>query len=400
MRLWPRLPMRKPRFRVLESRLSPFGMLPEIENLLQLQEADRAIRRLQDEIAELPKRVAAIEHKLADTKAQLEKAQAAVKADEATRRKYETAITDLRGKISKYRDQSLDVKTNEQYKALLHEIQFAEKEIAGTEDKILELMVNADAREKEVKAAQAELKAEAAEIEKEKTDARQRTAEDEKQLAEWRAKRDQMRAGVNEDLLRHYERVSKFRGSGISEVLDHKCMGCQVMLRPQTYNDVRTGQQTVVCDSCQRILYFNPANEMIALEPEHKRSRRHHPKIDAPPAWYYRQEYAEAGEVFLCLNNAGGQASRRVFDMGTGRLLGDILIREGDYRHAFPEDITGAIRLNGSWPEAEMEEWGTEMPMTALDSLHIDLEAARYEMNSRPSTKSGTPVVPTEQAAS
>ncbi len=375
-------------------------MLPEIENLLQLQEADRAIRRLQDEIAELPKRVAAIEHKLSDTKLQLEKAQAAVKSDEAARRKYETAITDLRGKISKYRDQSLAVKTNEQYKALLQEIQFAEKEIAENEDKILELMVSADTRDKEVKAAQAELKAETAEIEKEKEEARQRTAEDQEQLTGWRAKRDQMRAGVNEDLLRHYERVSKFRGSGISEVSDHKCMACQVMLRPQTYNDVRTGQQTVVCDSCQRILYFNPAKEMQALEPEHKRSRRHHPKIDAPQAWYYRAEFEDAGEVLLCFSNAGGQATRRIFDMGTGRLIGDILIREGDFRHAFPEDITGAIRLNGSWPEAEMEEWGTEMPMTALDSLHIDLEAARYEMTSRPSTKSGTPAVPTEQAAS
>ncbi|MGA9391423.1 MAG: C4-type zinc ribbon domain-containing protein [Candidatus Sulfotelmatobacter sp.] len=375
-------------------------MLPEIENLLHLQDADKAIRRLQDEIAELPKRVAAIEHKLADTKLKLERAQTAVKADEAARRKYETAISDLRGKISKYRDQSLDVKTNEQYKALLHEIQFAEKEIASTEDKILELMVSADARDKEVKAAQADLKAEAAEIEKQKEQARQRTDDDEKQLTEWRAKRDQMRAGVTEDLLRHYERVSKFRGSGISEVRDHKCMACQVMLRPQTYNDVRTGQQTVVCDSCQRILYFNPANEMQALEPEHKRSRRHHPKIDAPQAWYYRAEYGDAGEVFLCLTNASGRATRRVFDMGTGRLIGDILMREGDYRHAFPEDITGAIRLNGSWSENEMETWGTEMPMTALDSLHTDLDAARYEMTSRTTAKSGMPTaVPTEQAA-
>jgi predicted nucleic acid-binding Zn-ribbon protein len=374
-------------------------MLLEIENLLRLQEADKEIRRLQDEIAELPKRVAAIEHKLADTQAGLEKAQTAVKADEASRRKYDTAITDLRSKISKYRDQSLDVKTNEQYKALLHEIQFAEKEIAATEDKILELMLNADARDKEVKAAQAELKAEAAEIEKEKNEARERTAVDEKQLTEWRAKRDQMRAGVNEDLLRHYERVSKFRGSGLAEVLDHKCMGCQVMLRPQTYNDVRTGQQTVLCDSCQRVLYFNPAHEMQALEPEHKRSRRHHPKIDAPQAWYYRQEFGEAGEILLCLNNAAGQASRRVFDMHTGRLIGDILIREGDYRHAFPEDITGAIRLNGSWTEHEMENWGTEMPMTALDSLHTDLEAARYELSARASAKSETTATPPPQHA-
>src|ERR1700741_226622 len=157
-------------------------MLLDIENLLKLQDTDREIRRLHDEVAELPKRVAVIEQKLAGTKAQLERAQAAVKADEATRRKHDTTISDLRGKISKYRDQSLDVKTNDQYKALMHEIQFAEKEIAATEDKILELMLNADSRDKEVKAAQAELKAETAEIEKEKEEARQRTAEDEKLL--------------------------------------------------------------------------------------------------------------------------------------------------------------------------------------------------------------------------
>jgi uncharacterized protein len=377
-------------------------MLPDIENLLKLQVADKEIRRLQDEIAQLPKHVAAIEQKLAGTKAQLDRAQAAIKADEATRRKYDTTISDLRGKISKYRDQSLDVKTNEQYKALLHEIQFAEKEIAATEDKILELMLNADSRDKEVKIAQAELKAETAEIEQEKEQARQRTAEDEKLLGEWNAKRNQMRSGVNEDLLRHYERVSKFRGSGISEVLDHKCMGCQVMLRPQTYNDVRTGQQTVVCDSCQRILYFNPANEMVALEKSDiKRPRRHHPKIDAPQAWYFRDNYGDAGEVYLCLSNSQGHASRRVYEIHTGRMIGDILIREGDYRHAFPEDITGAIRLNGDWSEKELDTWGTEAPMVVLDALQADLEAARHEMSARTTAKHETaPAVPTEQAAS
>jgi uncharacterized protein len=376
-------------------------MLPEIENLLHLQEADKEIRRLQDEIAELPKRVGAIEQKLAGTKAQLEKAQAAVKADEAARRKYDTSIGDLRGKISKYRDQSLDVKTNDQYKALMHEIQFAEKEIAANEDKILELMVNADARDKEVKAAQAELKAETAEIEKEKEQARQRTAEDEKQLSEWRAKRDQKRAGVDEDLLRHYERVSKFRGSGIAEVRDHKCMGCQVMLRPQTYNEIRSGQQTVICESCQRILYFNPANELKTVEPELKRPKRHHPKIDAPQAWYYREEYGADGEALLCLMNASGQSSRRVFDFATGRFVGDILIREGDFRHAFPEDISGAIRLNGNWSEDEMETWGAEMPTSVLDSLHFDLEAARREMKAHAASKPDIAAsVPTSQAAS
>src|SRR5437660_7616871 len=217
-------------------------MLPEIDKLLELQVADKEIRRLQDKVAALPRRVAVIEQKLAGTKAQLERAQSAAKGDEANRKKFEAAIKDLQAKISKYRDQSLDVKTNEQYKALLHEIQFAEQEISANEDKILELMVSAEVREKQVKAAEAELKEETAEIEKEKVIARERTAQEEKELAEWNAKRDAARGSVDPDLLRHYDRVLKFRGSGIAEVLDHKCTGCSVKLRPQTFNEVRSGK--------------------------------------------------------------------------------------------------------------------------------------------------------------
>jgi len=374
-------------------------MLPDIENLLKLQDIDKEIRRLKDEVAELPKRVYVIEQKLAGTNAQLGKAQAAVKTDEAARRKFETNISDLRGKISKYRDQSLDVKTNEQYKALLHEIEFAEKEIGTNEDKILELMVNADARDKEVKAAQADVKTETAEIEKEKEQARQRTAEDEKLLAEAKTQRDQLRGGIREDLLRQYERVSKFRGSGISEVRDHKCMACQVMLRPQTYNEVRSGKDVVICDSCQRILYFNPKEELVDIKETLHRPKRHHPKIDAPQAWYYRPEFAADGEVFLCLTNTGGQASRRVYDIHTGRLIGDILIREGNYREAFPEDITGSTRLNGNWSEDELDGFGAELPMVILDSLNSDLDAARHEAASGSHAKQAVPAAPSPAAS-
>jgi hypothetical protein len=360
-------------------------MLPDIEKLLELQVADQEIRKLQDEIAELPKRIAVIEQKLAGTKAQLEKTRTAAKADEANKKKYESAIQDLQGKISKYRDQSLDVKTNDQYKALLHEIQFSEQEIRINEDRILEVMVNVEGREKEVKIAEAELKAETAEIEKEKEDARRVTAEDQKKLAEWNAKRDGLRQGIDSDLLRRYERVMKFRGSGIAEVRDHKCMGCQVMLRPQIHNDVRNGEGIVYCDSCQRVLYYDPAQE---VQPEHEEAeprpgharRRPRPKADAPQAWFYRPDYGEAGEVLLVFTNANGTATRCIYDLHSGRQFGDALNREGNYRQAFPEDLTDtAIRLNGHWEAEEMQEWGSEIPSSALDVLHGDLRAAQRE---------------------
>jgi predicted nucleic acid-binding Zn-ribbon protein len=358
-------------------------MSPEIELLITLQRTDREIQRLKAEIAELPKRVAAIEEQLAGTKATLERAKSAVKTDDAARRKYETAITDQRQKISKYRDQSLEVKTNDQYKALLHEIQFAEKEIGANEDKILELMVNAEVREKEVKAAEAELKEETAEIEKEKKIAHDRTAEDEKQLTEWTAKRDAARSAADPDMLRHYDRVTKFRGSGLAEVLDQKCMGCSVVLRPQIYNEVRSGK-LIYCDSCQRILYYDPSKEVAAEAPvERTTKRRAHPKIDASQAWYYRGEYAESGEVFLSFSNTDGSAHRRVYDAATGRKLGDTLVREGGYRQAFPEDLTETVRLNGTWGEAELDEWGGELPSYVLDLLQRDLDLARAEAAAR-----------------
>ncbi len=359
-------------------------MLPDIAKLLELQVADKEIRKLQDEIAALPKRVAAIEEKLAGTKARLEKARVAAKGDEANRKKFEATIKDLQGKISKYRDQSLDVKTNEQYKALLHEIQFAEQEIRINEDRILEVMVNAEVRDKDVKAAEAELKGETAEIEKEKEEARKTTAEDQAKLTEWNAKRDGLRGGASADLLRHYERVMKFRGSGLAEVSDQKCMGCQVMLRPQTYNEVRNGQQVVICESCQRILYYDSAHEFKAekelVAAGRKRAR---PKADAAQAWFYRPDYGEEGEVLLVFANSGDTSSRRVYEMHTGRQLGDVLAREGTYRLAFPEDFTETtIRLNGHWDEKEMDEWGSEMPTNALDVLHGDLRAAESERRS------------------
>ena len=228
----------------------------------------------------------------------------------------------------------------------MQEIQFAEQEIRANEDKILDLMVNAEAREKDVKAAEAELKAETSEIEKEKEQARLRTAEDEKLLAEWNGKRDKLRAGVGADTLRHYERVMKFRGSGLSEVRDQKCTACQVMLRPQTYNEVRAGQSVIECESCQRILYFNPENEATIERTNFTTKRRAGPKVDSQQAWFYHPSFGEIGEAFLAFVNSATTSARRVYELHTGRQVGDTpSTAKAASVWAFPEDLNGVIRL-------------------------------------------------------
>ena len=186
----------------------------------------------------------------------------------------------------------------------------------------------------------------------------------------------------------------KFRGSGLAEVRDHKCMGCQVMLRPQTYNEVRNGEKVMICESCSRVYYFNPANEVkpeqeVVTVTGRKRAR---PKADAPQAWFYRPDYAEEGEVLLAYTNSGGSSTRRIYELHTGRQFGDVLQREGSYRQAFPEDLTdSALRLNGHWDEKEIDEWGSEIPSNVLDLLQKDLLAIRREHRATPKEHAASP---------
>jgi predicted nucleic acid-binding Zn-ribbon protein len=234
-------------------------MNSDLQKLIDLQQVDARIAALRAEIAALPKEVAAIEAKLAGSKAKVEAAQAAMKADDTARRQHESDIKDQQGKISKYRDQSLNVKTNQEYKALLTEIEHAEKQIAKLEDKILEIMVAADVRKEALKQAETALKADTAENDKEKEHARKQTAEDEGQLAELNAQRTQLRSGIGEDTLRHYDRVHKLRGSALAAVYDNQmCSVCRVILRPQVYQDVMKGEEILTCDYCHRLLYFVP----------------------------------------------------------------------------------------------------------------------------------------------
>ena len=251
-------------------------MNPDLEKLIELEKVDREIARLSDEVAALPKRVAAIEEHLADDKAAVEKVKAAIKSNEASRRKLEQEIQGFQQKISKYRDQSSSVKTNDEYRALMHEIQFAEKEISGFEDKILELMIALESEEKSLKTAEAGLKEEAAEVEKEKTAARLRTAEDEKLLSELSGKRSGLRSGVSDSALAHYDRVMRQRKSAIAEARGQKCLACFVMIRPQTWQDLLSNDQIITCSSCGRILYYDPTHEPSpesAPEPPKKKTR-------------------------------------------------------------------------------------------------------------------------------
>jgi len=244
-------------------------MLPDLKLVIRLQEIDNRLLDFAREIAALPKHVAEIEKKLIAHERKLEADRAALVANQKERRKHEGDIQVQEQKVSKLKDQASSAKTNEQLHAFQHEIEFCAKEIRKAEDRILELMGESEVLDKNVKTADAALKAEKTLVESEKQQARERTAADQKASQELETERASIVAEIKPATYQRYERARKARkGIAVAEVVGGRCSGCNISLRPQFFQDLKKGEEIMTCESCQRILYYNPPQSFEGVAAE------------------------------------------------------------------------------------------------------------------------------------
>jgi uncharacterized protein len=240
-------------------------MLQDLALALRLQALDRKIVSLENEIATLPRHIAEIEKRLEAHTRRLEIDRAALAANQRDRKKLEGDIQVHEQKVSKLKDQMLGAKTNEQYKAFQHEIAYVEAEIRKAEDKILDLMEQSEPLDKNVKLAESELKNEQRDVEAEKKSARERTAADQKELVEERSERKQIAEQMDARFYAEYERIrKKTRNAPIADATEGRCSACQIALRPQFFQDLRRGDRIMLCESCGRILTYNPVIDVAS----------------------------------------------------------------------------------------------------------------------------------------
>lgn len=232
---------------------------------LRLQALDRKIASLENEIATLPKHIAEIEKRLEAHTRRLEIDRTALSANQRDRKRLEGDIQMQEQKISKLKDQMLQTKTNEQYRAFQHEIAYAEAEIRKAEDKILDLMEQSEPLDKNVKGAEADLKIQQQHVEAEKKLARERTGVDQKELAETQQERKSVVVQMTPRFYTEYERIrKKTRNTPIADATEGRCDACQITLRPQFFQDLRRGDQIMFCESCGRILTYNPTIDVTS----------------------------------------------------------------------------------------------------------------------------------------
>ena len=241
-------------------------MLPDIQHAIRLQILDDRCMLLAKEIAMLPKHVAEIEKKLEAGQRRLAADRVALGANQTDRKRLEGEIQTNEAKISKLKAQMMDAKTNDQYRAFQHEIDFCTQEIAKHEDRILVLMTDSEPLEKKVTAEEISLAAEKKQVEAEKAGARERSAADKKEIDGLMAERTAIVKEMTPGLAAEYERIRKGRaGVAIAEVIQGRCSKCNIQLRPQFLQEVKRGDAVMVCESCKRMLFWNPPQSVADL---------------------------------------------------------------------------------------------------------------------------------------
>lgn len=234
-------------------------MHADLERLMALQKLDTAIHADERKLAEEPARLKGIEARIEHARQAVAKAKDATAQNQAARRDIEKELAVHQGRLSKYKDQSAAVKTNQEFHAIQHEMSFAQNEIRAHEDRMLERMMEADDLARATKAADTELAGVLKAADDEKKVIAQEHAAAQSALAKLRADRAALVATLTPSVLATFELVSKRRnGIGIAEAKDGICTICHVRMRPQVFLIVRRNEEVVQCDSCQRILYFVP----------------------------------------------------------------------------------------------------------------------------------------------
>src|SRR6202171_729351 len=233
-------------------------MHPAIPHLIELQRVDHNIGALRAEIDSYPKRIQEADSKLSGARAAVAAAKEAHTNALKERKKFELDVDQWKDRARKYRDQSGAVKTNEAYKALLHEIANAEAEVAKAEDRQLDVMMSGEEFERRVRHAEADLKEAETSVAADRKEIHSRYDEKQKLLKAALAERERIAAPVPKDRSELDDRMAKrHNGTAMAQVRDDQCRGCGMRVLPHIIQELRqeANEEIYRCETCGLILY-------------------------------------------------------------------------------------------------------------------------------------------------
>jgi predicted nucleic acid-binding Zn-ribbon protein len=227
-----------------------------LDKLLELQKLDLAIAKLDGQARAIPPAIDALEGRLAKAREGLETTKARSDLLQKDRRAKERELDEVSQNAKKKQARLFEIKTNEEYSAVLKEIEALKAKSSALETEILEQMESGDVAAKAVAEADKVFQSADLALQSERREKEAQLATLQKELATLHTARKGHAGLVEGELLRHYTRLMKSRDVAVVAVADGSCQGCGMALTPQTHNEVKRNDRMFTCSSCNRILYF------------------------------------------------------------------------------------------------------------------------------------------------
>lgn len=239
-------------------------MKDDMIKLLNAQDYDLEVDTLRRSKNEFPKRIEQLKKEIADLDMAIESKKARIKEIEVSRGSIETDIAAERDTLARKEKRLLETTTNKEYTAVHNEIEIARQRIDNLETEDLQLMEEADTLNPEIE-----------ELEKNADEVKQKNGEEiadlearfnsiESDIAVLNDKVTRELTGVNPRALGIYHRLRKSKsGRAVAPIDKQKlsCTGCFKQLPPQKVLEVRRYNKILICESCGRILAWDPRNE-------------------------------------------------------------------------------------------------------------------------------------------
>ena len=248
-------------------------MHPDLKNVIELQQVDQKIAELTKQIESLPAEIQSLQSRLDEFIHAQEERKKRLAANQKERKDLDGEIKVIQEKIARHKDQLYQVKTNEQFRAMTKEIEGEEAKFGPSRTKSWRRCWKRRSIQQHIQEAAARLDSEKAQVAAEVARLESERKADDDERTRLQTRRNEIQDGLSESTRNLYQRIRQARrGMAVAEVREGLCTACNVLLRPQVYNEVRTNEVLLTCENCGRIIYYvEPAPAQTG---EVKRPRR------------------------------------------------------------------------------------------------------------------------------
>jgi predicted nucleic acid-binding Zn-ribbon protein len=230
---------------------------PQIEKLLIVQHRDASLQKIEQDLARIPIERGALEATIVAEEANIEAARQSLIAKEVARKDLDVEVQAKEAALQRFRTQQIEVKKNDEYQALTHQIEQTEADISSLEEREIELMLDIDGAKEIFDAEKAKIEVRIQAQRKEIDLLNERAKHLAASVDEAKSKVVESRVGIAENYLEQYDRVKKLvkRAPYVAQVEAHKCGGCHLRVSNEVSRGALNAGEPHFCDQCARIVY-------------------------------------------------------------------------------------------------------------------------------------------------